>query len=160
MKFKLIMVALLFLGLATTTQANTILDVLVDQKISIENGYRFGKINYFDAKDLMREQARIERAIQKANKDGVITVREQAKIEKLQRRADNNIWIASSISSRFNRGNSFYDPYDPWNSYGFGRDRGYFYGGQDCYPVQSGTTTTPSPTPSTTPVPKKTVRRN
>ena len=149
------MVALLFLGLATNTQANTFLDVLVDQKISIENGYRFGKITYLDARALLREQARIEQVILKAKNDGVITVREQAKIRKLQRRADHNIWLASSITNRFNRNStSFYDRYDPWNPYGTGWNQGYFYQGPDCNPRQ------PTPTPSQKSVPKKTVRRN
>ncbi len=158
MKFRIIMVALLFIGLATSAKANTILDVLVDQKISIENGYRFGKISYFDAKDLMREQARIEKVILKANNDGVITVREQAKITKLQRRADHNIWVASSISNRYRNNTSYFDRYDPWNSYGSSWNQGYFYGGQDCLPNQPGNSTTPAPTPK--PIPKKTVRRN
>ncbi len=161
MKFRLIMVALLFVGLATTTQANTILNVLVDQKISIENGYRFGKISYFDARDLMREQARIEKVILKANKDGVITDREQAKIIKLQRRADRNIWIASSLSTGFYRNStSYFDQYDPWNNYGYGWNQGYFYGA-NCYPAPQGTTTsTPSSNPTPKSKPMKVERRN
>lgn len=102
MKTRIIMVALLFIGFATTTQASNIFDVLAQQRLSIDNAYRYGKINRIEARSLMSEQTRIEQAIYKAEKDGRISNREITNIRRLQKRADTNIYAASISSRRFN----------------------------------------------------------
>jgi len=108
MNFKLKMVALLFLGLATTVNASNILEVLENQKVDIEEGYRLGKISDHDVDDLRREQSRIQRVIRRAEKDGVISDRERSKILRLQRKAKGNISYASNVANRAVRNGSAY----------------------------------------------------
>ena len=127
MNFKLKLVALLFLGLATTANASNILEVVESQRVDIEEGYRSGKISATAANDLIREQKRINRLIRKAEKDGVITERERSKILRLQRKAEKNIYQASNYSNRSVRSSRYryYSPYSYGASIGFGRSRGF-----------------------------------
>ena len=127
MNFKLKLVALLFLGLATTAHASNILEVVESQKVDIEEGYRSGKISATAANDLIREQKRINKVIRKAEKDGVITDRERSKILRLQDKAERNISQASYFSYRSVRYSRYryYSPFSYGASIGFGRSRGF-----------------------------------
>ena len=132
MNFKLKMVALLFLGLATTANASNILEVVENQKVDIEEGYRLGKISDYDVDDLRREQSRIQRVIRRAEKDGVISDRERSKILRLQRKAEGNISYASNVANRAFRNSSAFG-YRSDFRYGyassFGYRRSYFRSG-------------------------------
>ena len=122
MNFKLKMVALLFLGLATTANASNILEVVENQKVDIEEGYRLGKISDYDVDDLRREQVRIQKVIRRAEKDGVISDRERSKILRLQRKAEGNISFVSNVANRAVRNGSAF-------RYGYRSSFRYRYGG-------------------------------
>jgi len=82
----------------------------------IYKGIRKGKITRHEFKILMREQARIERAERRALRDGRITRREKEKIEWMQNKASDNIYEAKHNRRSVrdydyyqSRNNSFWD---------------------------------------------------
>lgn len=61
------------------------------QKERIKEGVKEGELNKKEAKVLIKEQRKIKRIEARAKKDGVVTPKEKAKIEKAQDKASKNI---------------------------------------------------------------------
>lgn len=86
MKIKMFLLALLFIGIASVSQAQDKTPVVdnreQNQKERINEGRKSGELTRHEAHKLRREEHRVRKAERKAKADGVVTPEERAKLNR------------------------------------------------------------------------------